>query len=911
MAIELRCPRGHPWEFDDGDTRDAKGNFVCPVCGIEWTLTATVVQSPDDIRAIQAELSPPPPVNASQPIPGFEIQGVLGSGGMGTVYKARHVKMDRVVALKVPHADRMDLASRLRVQAEARAAAHLQHPGIVQVFEVGETDGRPYLVLEFCPGGSLARRLTGTPLAPRVAAEVVAAVAVAVGHAHRAGVIHRDLKPDNILLGAEPQTAERKGRDSTIIATTLYPMLKVADFGLARRTEDQSQTQTGTVMGTPCYMAPEQARGDVRHVGPPADVYALGAVLYELLTGRPPFKGTTPMDTLDQVCTRDPIPPSRLQPTVPRDLETVALACLRKGSEKRYPTAVELADDLKRFLTGRPVLARPVGWPERLVKRARRNPVLSALLLLLVLAIAAGVGVAGWKQVRLIAERDRARSHFQMSMRAIDELLTEVAEQDLAAEPRAEQTRRALLEKAMRFYQELLSVEAGDPSVAWEAARAARRTGDIYRLLGRYPDARTAYDQAAARFEKLRLAGRDDAEFWREVALVHNWRGEVCRLTEQLDAAEAEYTTAAEIQSRLRVASPDAPAPALDLAQSFYNRGIVAGQKGRYADAEAHFRRAADALFPPDRAPPEQRQHTARIAINLSDVLRKAGRPADAAAAALSAVGNLDALIAAHPSRPDYRHERAAAEINLAIARSAAGERDAAIAAAADARRRLEELVREFPSTPLYRVDLARVCTTMAELEYARNRKVAETHTRAAIGHWEAVLAIRPNVPSDHGELGIALGNLGRLSAARPAEAREHLTRGIPEVLTALRANPDDADFRQSLRQQARDLADLLVRAGDDVAVAQEAERIRDGLPAHHFGAWRAVCFLARAAATAGKIPAPLEETARRADAFAKQAIAIVRKGNATLLAGLLDDPDCDPIRKLPAFREALRRPDK
>ncbi len=881
-----------------------------PVAAPDTSRTDTVVQSPDAIRAIHAELSPPA-VESNQLIPGFEVEGVLGSGGMGTVYKARHVSMDRIVALKVPHADRMDRDTRLRVQAEARAAAHLQHPGIVQVFEVGETAGQPYLVLEFCPGGSLARRLTGTPLAPRVAAEVVAAIAVAVGYAHRAGVIHRDLKPDNILLGAEPQTGEGKGRDSTITAAALYPTLKVADFGLARRTEDESQTQTGTIMGTPCYMAPEQARGDVRHVGPPADVYALGAVLYELLTGRPPFKGTTPMDTLDQVCTRDPVPPSRLQPTVPRDLETVALACLRKESEKRYPTAVELADDLQRFLTGRPVLARPVGWPERLVKLARRNPVLSALLLLLVVAIGAGVGFGVWKQMRLIAERDRARSHFQMSMRAIDELLTEVAEQDLAAEPRAEQTRRALLEKAMRFYQELLAVEAGDPSVAWEAARAARRTGDIYRLLGRYPDALTAYDQAAARFEKLRAAGRDDAELWREVALVHNWRGEVYRLTARLDDADAEYAAAAAIQTRLRTAAPTDPAPALDLAQSFYNRGIVAGQKGRYADAEARFREAADALFPPDRAPPDQRQHIARIAINLSDVLRKAGRPAVAAMAAAAAVGHLDALIAAHPTRPDYRHERAAAGINLAIAWSATNERESALAAAADARQRLEELVREFPSTPLYRVDLARVCTTMAELEYARDRKAAEAHTRAAIGHWEAVLAIRPNVPSDHGELGIALGNLGRLAAARPAEARIHLTRGIPEVLTALRANPDDADFRQSLRQQARDLADLLVRAGDDAAIAQEAERIRDGLPGHPFGEWRAVCFLARAAATTAKVPDPPADAARRADAFAAQALAIVRKGNATFLVGLLDDPDCDPIRKRPAFREALGRPDK
>jgi hypothetical protein len=265
---------------------------------------------------------------------------------MGVVYRARQEYLNRVVALKMvltgAHAS---LEERARFRREAEALARLKHPNIVQIYQIGEHHGLPFLVLDFCPGGSLAKKLAGTLLPAREAAGLLEQVARAVQAAHAAGIIHRDLKPANVLLGEDGSA-------------------KITDFGLARRPEEgRGLTQTGVILGTPSYMAPEQAAG--KEVGPAADLYALGAILYECLTGRPPFKGATPLDTLDQVRTQEPVQPSRLQPKVPADLEAVCLKCLEKSPRQRYANAAALAEDLGRFLAGEPTSARPRGLAAR------------------------------------------------------------------------------------------------------------------------------------------------------------------------------------------------------------------------------------------------------------------------------------------------------------------------------------------------------------------------------------------------------------------------------------------------------------------------------------------------------------------------------------------------------------------
>ncbi len=298
-----------------------------------------------------------------QNIPGIEILSELGRGGMGVVYKARQTRLNRVCALKIirPGGNNGALF-RARFLAEAETIARLRHPSVVQIYGLGEHEGRPYFEMEYIDGGSLAGRLTGTPWAAEPAARLVAVLARAVGAAHQLGIVHRDLKPANILLTADGEP-------------------KVSDFGLARSlASDVRLTQTGQLLGTPCYMAPEQAEAGALEVGPAADVYSLGAIVYELLTGHPPFRAATTLQTLDMVRSREPVPPRELQPGTPRDLQTICLKCLEKEPGKRYGTAGELADDLKRFLRHEPIRAPPVGHLGRLARSARRNPVPAGLL---------------------------------------------------------------------------------------------------------------------------------------------------------------------------------------------------------------------------------------------------------------------------------------------------------------------------------------------------------------------------------------------------------------------------------------------------------------------------------------------------------------------------------------------------
>jgi serine/threonine protein kinase len=351
---------------------------------------------PASQAAKAAENSPPPKlrrpaaVSCEWPaVPGYEILGELGRGGMGVVYQARQIGLQRIVALKMvltgTQAGPKDLA---RFRAEAAAIARLQHPNIVQVYDVGESAGRPYFVLEFVAGGSLAQHLQGTPQPVRPAAQFVETLARAVHAAHANGVIHRDLKPANILLRDESEAAGAGSRDPSPLAPRLAALVpKITDFGLAKCSggdgeapDPRGATVTGELLGTPNYMAPEQAMVPRQPVGPAADVYALGAVLYEMLTGRPPFNGETPLATVLQVLHNEPVSVTGLRPNVPWDLETICLKCLRKEPRKRYGSALELADDVRRFLRDEPIRARPVPAVEKLWRWVRRHPLPAGLL---------------------------------------------------------------------------------------------------------------------------------------------------------------------------------------------------------------------------------------------------------------------------------------------------------------------------------------------------------------------------------------------------------------------------------------------------------------------------------------------------------------------------------------------------
>jgi hypothetical protein len=370
VELELRCRREpvSPEEYAE--------RF--PLLGAALTRPSEVTPPEVTTQRYLTKVCPPPN------IPGYEILGELGRGGMGVVYCARHLRLNRVVALKmIQEVTLADPDVRARFRIEAEALARLQHPNIVQVFEVGEHNGSPFVALEYCPGGCLSDRLRHVTLASTEAAALVEVLARAIHAAHQEKVVHRDLKPANVLLA---------GGDAGAPLARLTP--KISDFGLARRLDAPGLTHDNDILGTPEYMAPEQATGQTQTHGPLVDVYALGAILYECLTGRPPFRGETPLETLSQVKEQEPVPPTRLQPKVPRDLETICLKCLEKQRDKRYASAKDLADDLGRFLRGEPIVARPVGTLERGWRWCRRDPAVASLTAAVFLALLLGTGIS-------------------------------------------------------------------------------------------------------------------------------------------------------------------------------------------------------------------------------------------------------------------------------------------------------------------------------------------------------------------------------------------------------------------------------------------------------------------------------------------------------------------------------------
>lgn len=406
------CREGHQWEISINST---DGNVLqtvnCPICGAEASPSSVTHLPQADVETFTQQQPPPKPYNDWITVPGFEILGELGRGGMGVVYKARQLNLRRVVALKVLNSDNVGPKQAVQWQAEAEAVARLRNPNIVSIYDIGVVDKNYYLSLEFVEGGSLAQKAAGVPMAPEKAASIIETLARAIQCMHLRGVVHRDLKPGNVLLTSDG-------------------MPKITDFGLAKRLEEDAPTEEAAIMGTPSYMSPEQADGRVRDIGPVTDVYALGAILYELLTGKPPFKGETIIDTLEHVKTAPPIHPAQIIPNVPADLSAICLKCLEKDPAKRYSSAEALAEDLHRYLADEPILARRTCLRERVLKWTRRRPALAVLTTVCILL--AVVGFAGilsqWREAheqRKIAEKE---------MRIADEQRTIAQEEKLEAD---------------------------------------------------------------------------------------------------------------------------------------------------------------------------------------------------------------------------------------------------------------------------------------------------------------------------------------------------------------------------------------------------------------------------------------------------------------------------------------------
>ncbi len=506
------------------------------------------------LRALQAEVGtwfPKPPASDGPPLPalptadlprirGYEVQGVLGRGGMGVVYKAWHPRLNRAVALKMllagPYARLDELERFLR---EAEAVAGLCHANIVQVHDLGDLDGRPYFTMEYVEGGSLAQKLSGTPQPAAQAAALLAALAEAIHVAHQSGIIHRDLTPTNILLAADGTP-------------------KITDFGLVRHLDSgRGLTITGVPVGTPSYMAPEQGQGQWDSVGPATDVYALGAIFYELLTGRPPFRAESAAETLRQVVSQDPVPPSRLNPAVPRDAETICLKCLEKDPQKRYPSAAGLAEDLHRFQRREPIMARPVGQWERGLRWMRRNPTGAALVATALALVALAIGGGFWLERQRAEHREQAARQEERERQAAQAAFDKAA--ILQQEDRWPEA-LAVLEGAQRLLADSAAIDliehvnraradaemvAKLEEIRMRLSEGGRSPPALFSAEKMYADAFRNYGIPLLTQQPEEAAGRIRASSIREKLLVflHDWLHRVpdesrARLREVLDRAD-------------------------------------------------------------------------------------------------------------------------------------------------------------------------------------------------------------------------------------------------------------------------------------------------------------------------------------------------------------------------------------
>jgi serine/threonine-protein kinase len=572
-------------------------------------------------------------------VEGYEILGELGRGGMGVVWKARHLKLNRVVALKMirtgVQAGREEL---LRFKREAEAVARMQHPNIVQVFEVGEHDGQPFFSLEFVDGGSLVEKFEGTGMPAREAATVVETLARAMHYAHERGIVHRDLKPANVLLtaGGTP---------------------KITDFGLAKQLEGDGSGQTGdgSILGTPSYMAPEQAQGRTREIGPPADIYALGAILYDLLTGRPPFRGETVMDTLHQVIHVDPLAPTRLHPRLPRDLETICLKCLQKEPRKRYATAEALAEDLHRFLDGEPITARATPAWERAVKWCRRRPTAASLLGLSVVLVIGVIAGSLWfaanerthaeaadrareKERQLkeaeTAARKVAEKNFRSAVEAVDRMLTHVGNEKLAKVPGLQPIRQQLLTDAIHFYEDrFLKDKSDDPEVRQETAKAYQRIGRLQQKLGKNEEALASYRQAQGYFRGLNREKPDAVDPVLGQASVASDMGDLHNAAGEVQAAKADHGQAIDaLKQLIERTNPELGAVHEVLGDAYINRANLWLTQNDAAHAGDDLKNALGLFEKLVRAVPKELAYQRKLAKTYGTLALRVplGKPADA-----------------------------------------------------------------------------------------------------------------------------------------------------------------------------------------------------------------------------------------------------------------------------------------
>lgn len=765
-------------------------------------------------------------------LPGYEVLEELGRGGMGVVYKARQVALDRLVALKMIRSAAIADSNQLaRFKTEAAALAQMQHPNIVQVFEIGQHQDMPFLSMEFVAGVTLSSAIETHPLSPQQAASLVEKLAKAMYSAHQRGVLHRDLKPSNILIASDGEP-------------------KITDFGLAKRVGSDSQlTVDHTVMGTPSYMPPEQAQGLIAELGPSCDIYSLGAILYELLTGRPPFRGTMPLETIQKVIHDEPAAPRTINPRVPRDLETICLKCLHKQPGQRFETAADLADDLRRFQRNEPILARRITLLERGWRWCLRNPALSGAIGVICLVILLGIAGVAWQsrqtqQVRSVAQQQFQRYVAESAERLalIQDLMERVPEEERAQDER--------LQSALAAYEAWLADSPSDDAARVSYAAALYRIAEIRRKIGQFQLAEEIGLKARDRYQQLVDESPHELNHLRGLALTLDSLGETYRESGQLPKAISAYEQTMRRQSEFAAHAVPDPLHGAEFARTLYNRGLALRDLNRLEEAEQDLKQSIELSEKSLGERPQDatiQQNLARARINLGILLRDKKRTKDAADEYAAAIQLLEGLEKQYPQVADYQSELATAFMNRAnllwedvkqhapeLSRSVTPENKVALELVETTYQssidRLRKLTSQYANVPRYRSELANSLNGLgAVLSTMSQNAKAEEAWQAAAKELATLIARRPTVAEYYARLAQVKFNLSYLHRADPAGAVAHelfLQEAVEQQRKANDLSPNNVPYLRTLKTFERALSRLLAERGKHAAAAEVAQQL-------------------------------------------------------------------------------------